>query len=117
MTGRNLPLQPTGQFATGQTLIQIHSVLRRVQTTQMDKIITAGSDKILLAANGDFLQGFQAVRRESGSEDSNVPDIFGWQLPQRLVGRGAEPFGGRSEERRVGKECVSTCRSRWWRYH
>src|SRR3546814_12821355 len=22
---------------------------------------------------------------------------------------------GRSEERRVGKECVSTCRSRWWR--
>src|SRR3546814_12347448 len=24
---------------------------------------------------------------------------------------------GRSEERRVGKECVSTCRSRWWPYH
>src|SRR3546814_14682320 len=23
----------------------------------------------------------------------------------------------RSEERRVGKECVSTCRSRWWRNH
>src|SRR3546814_12051491 len=33
------------------------------------------------------------------------------------------PFGrefklmGRSEERRVGKECVSTCRSRWSPYH
>src|SRR3546814_5748898 len=26
-----------------------------------------------------------------------------------------EPF--RSEERRVGKECVSTCRSRWSPYH
>src|SRR3546814_19095604 len=25
--------------------------------------------------------------------------------------------GVRSEERRVGKECVSTCRSRWSRYH
>src|SRR3546814_19758299 len=24
---------------------------------------------------------------------------------------------GRSEERRVGKECVSTCRSRWVPYH
>src|SRR3546814_17375482 len=24
-----------------------------------------------------------------------------------------EPTAGRSEERRVGKECVSTCRSRW----
>src|SRR3546814_12568012 len=23
----------------------------------------------------------------------------------------------RSEERRVGKECVSTCGSRWWPYH
>src|SRR3546814_11633773 len=27
---------------------------------------------------------------------------------------GSEP---RSEERRVGKECVSTCRSRWSAYH
>src|SRR3546814_4473196 len=25
--------------------------------------------------------------------------------------------GIRSEERRVGKECVSTCRSRWWPSH
>src|SRR3546814_14219638 len=28
-----------------------------------------------------------------------------------------EPTGDRSEERRVGKECVSTCRSRWSPYH
>src|SRR3546814_6749297 len=26
-------------------------------------------------------------------------------------------FDERSEERRVGKECVSTCRSRWSPYH
>src|SRR3546814_5450573 len=26
-------------------------------------------------------------------------------------------FDARSEERRVGKECVSTCRSRWSPYH
>src|SRR3546814_14736289 len=26
-------------------------------------------------------------------------------------------FAPRSEERRVGKECVSTCRSRWSPYH
>src|SRR3546814_6671161 len=37
------------------------------------------------------------------------------QRPVRLQ----EPGGGasRSEERRVGKECVSTCRSRWSPYH
>src|SRR3546814_12698789 len=29
----------------------------------------------------------------------------------------AGEIGERSEERRVGKECVSTCRSRWWPYH
>src|SRR3546814_4976244 len=28
-----------------------------------------------------------------------------------------ETHGCRSEERRVGKECVSTCRSRWSPYH
>ena len=27
------------------------------------------------------------------------------------------PVGGRSEERRVGKECVRLCRSRWSPYH
>src|SRR3546814_14175976 len=30
---------------------------------------------------------------------------------------GAEQIFGRSEERRVGKECVNTCRSRWSPYH
>src|SRR3546814_19643069 len=29
------------------------------------------------------------------------------------VGYGLEPVLTRSEERRVGNECVSTCRSRW----
>src|SRR3546814_4217268 len=32
---------------------------------------------------------------------------------QRPVARESD---ARSEERRVGKECVSTCRSRWWPY-
>src|SRR3546814_11323043 len=27
------------------------------------------------------------------------------------------PWGDRSEERSVGKECVSTCRCRWWPYN
>src|SRR3546814_17664186 len=29
----------------------------------------------------------------------------------------AEAIHQRSEARRVGKECVVTCRSRWWPYH
>src|SRR3546814_8645094 len=43
-----------------------------------------------------------------------------WLLFQRrrLGSSGLRRSGtGRSEERRVGKECVSTCRSRWSPYH
>src|SRR3546814_5107917 len=47
------------------------------------------------------LYGFQ----EYPSEQSQSPHL------QR------NPGDGRSEERRVGKECVSTCRSRWSPYH
>src|SRR3546814_2923298 len=45
-----------------------------------------------------------------------------WKLifaPRASASRGSSmptPIG-RSEERRVGKECVSTCRSRWSPYH
>src|SRR3546814_20412372 len=35
----------------------------------------------------------------------------------RLIVMPAEAGISRSEERRVGKECVSTCRSRWSPYH
>src|SRR3546814_12467469 len=38
--------------------------------------------------------------------------------PGDLIATGTpEGVGIRSEERRVGKECVSTCRSRWSPYH
>src|SRR3546814_15945686 len=37
-------------------------------------------------------------------------------LLQLVLDRG-EQVDWRSEERRVGKECVSTCRSRWSAYH
>src|SRR3546814_6746353 len=38
-------------------------------------------------------------------------------LARRMRLLALEVFFLRSEERRVGKECVSTCRSRWSPYH
>src|SRR3546814_3048419 len=38
-------------------------------------------------------------------------------LRNELGGNFVRGFVCRSEERRVGKECVSTCRSRWSPYH
>src|SRR3546814_2698346 len=41
-----------------------------------------------------------------GISPAGVASLWSWRS-----------VGGRSEERRVGKECVSTCRSRWSPYH
>src|SRR3546814_12201727 len=46
------------------------------------------------------------------------PDFFGTDLMAGLFhGGGFELLLERSEERRVGKECVSACRSRWLPEH
>src|SRR3546814_8601252 len=52
------------------------------------------------------------------SFDGRHEDLGDDQRAEKL--RGTRPDEGiveRSEERRVGKECVSTCRSRWSPYH
>src|SRR3546814_4852591 len=42
---------------------------------------------------------------------------FGWTHERHRARAGSGERQWRSEERRVGKECVSTCRSRWSPYH
>src|SRR3546814_4974670 len=42
------------------------------------------------------------------------PGVSGSMSPEQALG---QLLAGRSEERRVGKECVRTCRSRWSPYH
>src|SRR3546814_9401259 len=44
----------------------------------------------------------------------SAPDTWREMIPVKWTG---SRFECRSEERRVGKECVSTCRSRWSPYH
>src|SRR3546814_12982441 len=53
----------------------------------------------------DFLQN---LRVDAGDRDVGA---------QAVDDEGAEREPQRSAERRVGKECVSTCRSRWSPYH
>src|SRR3546814_6904354 len=55
-------------------------------------------------------------------EASRILQIGGGDGGQDRLGLGCVLRSGyairkRSEERRVGKECVSTCRSRWSPYH
>src|SRR3546814_1230837 len=51
-------------------------------------------------------------------EESHGGAILGRHVgDSRAVGQRQSAEPRRSEERRVGKECVSTCRSRWSHYH
>src|SRR3546814_18225918 len=61
------------------------------------------------------------VRRDDGihATEQVGQEIAAGEGKQHAAGdKGrAGPQGARSEERRVGKECVSTCRYRWSPYH
>src|SRR3546814_9537125 len=46
-----------------------------------------------------------------------LPPGFPTERWHRVIHLSCRSGHGRSEERRVGKECVSTCRSRWSPYH
>ena len=61
--------------------------------------------------------------------DDHAPGAFAWSVASRPTGSSADlavalpdaeavtRYDHRSEERRVGKECASMCRSRWSPYH
>src|SRR3546814_3377914 len=53
----------------------------------------------------------------SGNAESSVAAWQRWQEAIATLDATLDPNVIRSEERRVGKECVSTCRSRWSPYN
>src|SRR3546814_10754731 len=80
---------------------------------------------LLISSNFDsFLFCKQRTAYEMRSSDwssnvcsSDLIDMRHWALLQTGHCRRVGGCRQRSEERRVGKECVSTCRSRWSPYH
>src|SRR3546814_13807157 len=65
--------------------------------TRLTTILTWTIIGVLSAAAGFFL-----------GINTELTSLMGWYMLLPMF---------RSEERRVGKECVSTCRSRWSPYH
>src|SRR3546814_11415874 len=57
-----------------------------------------------------------AVLRKAGAVVAGLEFIPG-EVCDLVVAQEPAFVGPRSEERRVGKECVSTCRFRWSLYH
>ena len=55
--------------------------------------------------------------RESNKKDISVTPPMGLFEREIFVNCGTSMIDRRSEERRVGKECLRLCRSRWSPYH
>src|SRR3546814_9708355 len=70
-----------------------------------------------LAAYKPQAQTALASLRRSKEADRLQPWVNLKYICQRRAREGRKRRHPRSEERRVGKECVSTCRSRWSPYH
>src|SRR3546814_11082342 len=85
-------------------------------------IPAAGAQDTLTVATAGPMTGQYASFGEQMKRGAEMAvadfNAAGGVLGQQLVLEvGADACDPRSEERRVGKECVSTCRSRWSPYH
>src|SRR3546814_15601710 len=77
---------------------------------------------VMILASGNVVHNLRRIQWDNpdGGEawahrfDDAVADVMA-ERPGDLPKAAEHP--DRSEERRVGKECVSTCRSRWSPYH
>src|SRR3546814_15109633 len=68
--------------------------------------------KLQCLFEGQPIGGGEALTHGAGPKAEDVDPTIGDPIVPERNGRPTAPRL-RSEERRVGKECVSTCRSRW----
>ena len=77
-----------------------------VDPAEIDHVVMGNAQQ----TSGDAIYGARHVGLQAG-----VPVEVPALTVNRLCGSGMQSV--RSEERRVGKECASMCRSRWSPYH
>src|SRR3546814_18266404 len=87
-------------------LVAVHFGHHDVDEGDIDPFILIEDGDPLLAALR--VEHFRVIALKDACEGVDVPYVV---IDDQNTG------AGRSEERRVGKECVSTCRSRWSPYH
>ena len=78
-----------------------------------------GSDPRVAQVSHEIRASILQIRPEL---DISIAFIDHWPpnalaVAGKLARRGVCEVVGRSEERRVGKECIAVCRSRWSPYH
>src|SRR3546814_15427603 len=87
----------------------------REQARQAGKLLKEQGFEFDLAYTSVLKRAIRTLWIALDAMDSmHTPTGLSWRLNERHYGA---LQGLRSEERRVGKECGSTCRSRWSPYH
>src|SRR3546814_17398418 len=103
---------PGPALAANQVALDNHVFVERVSTD------AEGKPRILLEEPKVVVPGDRLVfvlnYRNAGAQPA---DKFVITNPMPSAVRFADAGDTRSEERRVGKECVRTCRYRWSPYH
>src|SRR3546814_2371811 len=110
----------TGRFdpaVNGNGYAGVVRIVRKGGTARLDgnKLVIENADSIVLLTRIDWFKDFDAKRVDElvagmAGLDGDYAAMLARHRPRQ-----AEIM--RSEERRVGNECVSTCRSRWSPYH
>src|SRR3546814_8741315 len=95
---------------TAEMLSQTHQVSRQ----QQDEFALASHQRAYAAwKNGEFKNEMVPVEGHDADGAPLLVDFDEVVRPDANLADLGKLKPARSEERRVGKECVSTCRSRW----
>src|SRR3546814_14864748 len=96
----------------GMTLVEA-AASRTVDVGAAARSLVGKVDVIYTNTDNNVVSAYESLVKVGN--DMKIPLVA---ADTDSVKRGAiAALGMRSEERRVGKECVSTCRSRWSPYH
>src|SRR3546814_11047036 len=96
-------------------------------TADYSKLTSNGSvsrvtrlNPLAFSPSGAPLNGLASALNQAVAQLGLTRTVANYTTAYNLLQADMFPAGNRydrSEERRVGKECVSTCRSRWSQYH
>src|SRR3546814_14989618 len=86
------------------------------------RIVDEGEAFVTTAPKGSWMEPvdkaeYEAAKATEAERDDPNYDAMTLPALQAVAAQLKVNSDGRSEERRVGKECVSTCKARWWPYH
>src|SRR3546814_19058595 len=106
-------------LAAGDLLRQLDDEWQRARRAH-ERQVAAAAERVLALEHDDEVERLvedlrERVRRVQAERRQHRHDLLA-KVRAQPSGLARVPRLARSEERRVGKECVSTCRSRWSPY-